>query len=245
MLKGYWQFPVEELSQRSLAFVTSRGTFQFTRVVMGARNSAAHFQNVMQAILEGLIFAGVLLYLDDILIYGASEVDIVHQLDLVLARLDARGIKLQPRKCDLFAQSLTWVGHKISASGVEIDPTWLTTTMSIPEPEDAAQLQQFLAACNWVRGKIPHFSEIVAPLQQLLQVALKGLRRRNKESARRVALDSVGWNADHSQCFTTIKEALTDAVCPSRTPAIRFRPVFIYRCQQGALGFDADTGTYG
>ena len=110
---------------------------------MGARNSAAHFQNVMQTILDGLIFAGVLLYLDDILIYGASEGDIVRQLDLVLTRLDARGIKLQPRNCDLFAQSLTWVGHKISAAGVEIDPTWLQTTMSIPEPQDEAQLQQF------------------------------------------------------------------------------------------------------
>ena len=84
--------------------------------------------------------------------------------------------------------------------------------VTIPEPTDAAQVQQFLAACNWVRGKILHYSEIFAPLQQLLQDALKGLRRRNKESARRVALDSVGLSVDHSQCFTTIKEALTDAV---------------------------------
>ena len=140
MLKCYWQFPVEEFSQRFLAFVTSRGTFHFTRVVMGARNSAAHFQRVMQVVLDGLIFAGVLLYLDDILIYGTTEPDIVRQLDLVLTRLDDRGIKLQPRKCDLFAQSLTWLGHKILAAGVEIDPTWLTTTMSILEPTGAVQL---------------------------------------------------------------------------------------------------------
>ena len=112
MLKGYWQFPVEQLSQRFLAFVTSQGTFHFTRVVMGARNSAAHFQQVMQTILDGLLFTGVLLYLDDILLYGECDADLVRILDLVLTRLDARGIKLQPRKCDLFARSLTWVGHK-------------------------------------------------------------------------------------------------------------------------------------
>ena len=212
MIKGYWQFPVELLSQRFLAFVTSQGTFQFTRVVMGARNSAAHFQQVMQTILDGLLFAGVLLYLDDILLYGEREDDLVRKLDLVLTRLDARGIKLQPRKCDLFARSLTWVGHKISADGVEIDPAWLQTTLSIPEPVDAAQLQQFLAACNWVRGKIPNYATIVAPLQQLLQTALKGLRKRNKESARRVTLVSVGWGDEHSKCFSDIKTALTDAV---------------------------------
>jgi hypothetical protein len=186
MLKGYWQFPVERDNQRFLAFVTTRGTFQFTRVVMGARNSTAHFQRVMQVVLDGPLFAGVLLYLDDILIYGHEEMDVVHQLYQVLERLNTRGIKLQPRKCELFAKSLTWVGHKISEAGVEIDPSWLTITTNIPSPTDAAQLQQFLAACNWVRSKIPRYAEIVAPLQSLLQVALKGLRRRNKDSARRV-----------------------------------------------------------
>ena len=99
MLKGYWQFPVERDSQRFLAFVTTRRTFQFTRVVIGSRNSAAHFQRVMQVVLDGLLLAGVLLYLDDILTYGHDEMDIVRQLDQVLERLNARNIKLQPRNC--------------------------------------------------------------------------------------------------------------------------------------------------
>ena len=50
---------------------------------MGVRNSAAHFQRVMKAVLDGLLFAGVLLYLDDILIYGRNEMDVVSQLDYV------------------------------------------------------------------------------------------------------------------------------------------------------------------
>ena len=212
LLKGYWQFPVDLQSQRFLAFITHRGIFQFTRVVMGARNSAAHFQRIMTEILDTMLFVGVLLYLDDILVYATNPVDLVNRLKEVLVRLRARGIFVQPRKCVIFAKCITWVGHHVNADGIAIDPSWLDTTLSIPAPVNAGELQQFLAAVNWVRGKIPCYAELVEPLQSLLQRSLKGLRKRNKSAAARVILHDKGWVEEHERTFNDIKAALTETV---------------------------------
>ena len=47
LLRGFWQFPVDEDSSYHWSFVSHNGQFKFNRVVMGGKNSAAHFQKVM------------------------------------------------------------------------------------------------------------------------------------------------------------------------------------------------------
>ena len=63
LLWEFWQFPIKEESKKYLAFVTHSGLYEFQRVVMGARNSANHFQKVMSEVLQGLVMQIVLLYI--------------------------------------------------------------------------------------------------------------------------------------------------------------------------------------
>ena len=65
--------------------------------------------------------------------------------------------------------------------GVEVDPERLKAFSAIPEPTDAAELQQFLAAANWVRGKVPEFATLAKPLQDLLNAVLAKAPRRTKK----------------------------------------------------------------
>ena len=50
LLRGFWQFPVEENSSYHWSFISHNGQFKFNRVVMGSENSAAHFQKFMQLV---------------------------------------------------------------------------------------------------------------------------------------------------------------------------------------------------
>ena len=212
LLRGFWQFPVEPGSTPALAFVTHEGLFEFTRVVMGARNSAAHFQKIMQSVLGDLVLVAVLLYLDDVLVYAKTEDELLDAIERVLECLRRANISVKPTKCDLYARKLVWCGHTVSAEGVSTDPAYVEAVRNMATPITAVELQQFLGSCGWVRTKIPAYAELIAPLQLLLNNALEGLKRRNARAAQRVLLADVGWGTEHADAFAAIKEALVAAV---------------------------------
>jgi len=87
LLKGYWQFPIAPHCRPRTSFATPFGTFQFARVVMGARNSASHFQRIMQEVLGELADTICAVYLDDILVYAETEQQLAANATKVLQRL--------------------------------------------------------------------------------------------------------------------------------------------------------------
>ena len=212
LLKGYWQFPVHSESEPLQAFATHDGLYQFTRVVMGSRNSAAHFQRIMQEILSELLWICVLLYLDDLLVFADNEDDLVAHIDRVLTLLNERGIKLQPKKATLFAEKVLWCGRLISGEGVTINPAFIETVQHMPYPAHAGELQSFLAAANWIRGYISNYAPTVAPLQQLLNAILSKCKRRNKHHASKVLLSAAGWGEEHILAFDRLRQSIAAAV---------------------------------
>ena len=212
LLKGFWQFPLSEPSCKYVAFATHAGQYEFTRVVMGAQNSSSHFQSVMHEVLYELIYAALLVFLDDILVFGGSEEELLDRIDAMLALLAAVNIKLKPQKCELFAKQLVWCGREISAAGVGIAPTFQHTLLEMATPTTAADLQQLIAAANWVRGMLPNFARIIEPLQDLLTVSLHGLKRKNKAAGARIRLLDKGWGQQHDDAFRDLKATVAHAV---------------------------------
>ena len=212
LLRGYWQFPLSEDSCKYMAFLTHKGVYEFTRVVMGARNSASHFQRVMTEIFDDLLNNGVIVYLDDILVYAKTEVELLGLIIEVFKRLLKAGIKLKPKKAELFSRSLLWCGYTIDEHGHSINPATVEAAQSMVAPTDAGQLQQFLASCNWVRGFLPAYAELVGPLQNLLLKAMTGLKRRTTAAASKVSLADHGWGKEHDASFAALKAALVTAV---------------------------------
>jgi hypothetical protein len=213
LVKGFWQFPLHPESCKYFAFATHRGLYQFTRVVMGARNAATHFQAIMAQMLESRVRAGdTLVYLDDILSFARSPGELAVVIELVLQILERHGLKLQPRKCTLFAKEMVWCGHHISESGVSVNPEFVRSLLDIPVPGTAADLQQFLAAANWIRGRIPSYSSVVAPMQDILQHALAGRSKRTKRVAAGISLVDVGWGVAHVEAFESVRRAIVQAV---------------------------------
>jgi hypothetical protein len=68
---------------------------------MGTINSAATFQRLMDAVLNGLAYQVCLAYLDDVIIFSRDLESHLVRMREVLLRLAAAGLKLKPSKCHM------------------------------------------------------------------------------------------------------------------------------------------------
>eukprot|EP00736_Rhodelphis_marinus_P010817 Rmarinus@m.15248 len=208
LYKGYWQFLMEPGSQRYFCFVVPDGVYRPTRIPMGCRISASWFQYCIEKTLDGLVRVTVLVYIDDILVMGETEEELLRNIREVLLRFLAHGIKLSPKKADLFSTSVEWCGQLISGDGVRVAPSRVEALISLPRPVTAAQLQNMLGAMGWIRDHLPEYARVTQPLTDLLNESLEGLKRsRSVTSAVK-----LGWTDDASRTFDEVKRLLLSAV---------------------------------
>lgn len=68
-----------------------------------------------------LNFTHLLVYLDDLIIFSKTF-EHLERLQLVFDQLQEHGLKLKPSKCQLIRQEVQYLGHLVSAAGVQADP---------------------------------------------------------------------------------------------------------------------------
>ena len=134
---------------------------------------------------------GVLQYLDDTLIHAPTKKLLYKRLELFLERMYLFGVFLKPKKCILWSKKITFLGWRISGNGVSVDLEKTKAISSVPTPKTAGELQQYLAAMQWLKSKMPNYNKVVAPLQEILNACLEGTRR-TKSAASKVSLSKFG-----------------------------------------------------
>ena len=121
---GYWQVCVDQASREKTAFITHSGLYEFKKMHMpfGLVNAPAKFQRLMEVVLNGLARDGYMMYLDDVWIVGRKFEENNDNLAKVFQRLRSAGITLKPKKCKFAQLQVTYLGHVVSAEGVQTDP---------------------------------------------------------------------------------------------------------------------------
>ena len=88
LTKGYYQAPLSVKSRAFTAFVTPDGTYEWTRCPMGLKNAGSYFQrSLCTHVLKELLHSKCELYIDDLIIFGATKEEYLSNLDEVLQRL--------------------------------------------------------------------------------------------------------------------------------------------------------------
>ncbi len=109
----------------------------------------------------------VMVYLDDIIVFGCTLEEHEERLLKVLDRLKECGLKVSIDKCQFCQSKVHYVGHIVSAAGVSPDPAKIEAVTRWKMPTDLKSLRSFLGFCGFYRRFIKDYSAIVRPLTEL------------------------------------------------------------------------------
>ncbi|XP_058448953.1 uncharacterized protein LOC131428910 [Malaya genurostris] len=184
--EAFLQVPLAKDSRKYTAFsVPGRGMFQFTRLPFGLVNSPATLARLMDQVLgRGKWEPYVFVYLDDIIVVSDA---FEHHLQLLKAVADC-----------LAKANLT-----INLDGLKVNPDKIQPILDYERPVTVTKLRRFLGMCGYYRRFIDRFSEVTAPLTDLLKTKSK----------------NIVWNSEAEIAFLEIKEFLV-------TPPVLVPPDF-------------------
>ena len=190
--QAYLQLQLDKESAVYTTINTHQGLYIYRRLPFGIASTPALFQKMMDTILQGI--PGVICYIDDILISTKDEAGHLDILERVLSRLQKHGMRLKMDKCQFLMSSVEYLGHKISANGIEATPAKVDAIINAPAPRNGTELRSFLGLVNYYGKFVANLSTVLHPLNNLLKADTKWK-----------------WDAACSKAFTQAKAELASA----------------------------------
>ena len=191
---GYNLIRIKEGDEWKTAFRTRYGHFEYLVMPFGLANAPATFQNMMNEIFKDMSDSGVVIYLDDILIYSEYEVDHIALVKRELTRLQEHKPSIAPEKCKWHKSKVNYLGYIISAEGVEMDQEEIKTLLEWNAPETVKDIQSFLGFANFYRRFIEGYYKLTRPLTDLAKKSEKFF-----------------WSAECDKAFQELKSRFTSA----------------------------------
>ncbi|KAK0597462.1 hypothetical protein LWI29_025511 [Acer saccharum] len=160
----------------------------------GLTNAPSTFMSLMNHVLRAFIRKFVVVYFDDILIYGKNLADHVQHLKSVLDVLRKEKLFANLKKCTFCTNNLVFLGFVVSAQGIHVDSEKIRAIQEWPSPTNVGNVRSFHGLASFYRRFVKDFSTLVAPLTEVIK-------------------KNVGfkWGEEQEKAFQLIKQKLTNA----------------------------------
>ena len=169
LTSGFWQVGMSDEDAAKTAFMTPDGLYEFTAMPFGLCNAPATFQRLMDQVLGDLRYEYALVYLDDVMIHSATFEDHLVHIESVLSCLQKASLACKLKKCFFAQPSTVYLGHVVSAKGIEPEPAKLEAVKELVPPTDKKGIRMFLGFVGYYRKFIENFSAVAKPLNSLLR----------------------------------------------------------------------------
>ncbi len=167
MTKGYWQLGLAPAVRQATAFITWMGIFVWNRIPMGLQPAASYFQYCMlMIVLAGLAY--VICeeeYIDDIIVHGQDDPDLLVNLRQVFERCRQYHIAFNPEKSKIGLDG----GPSTSADGIHFSAEQISEVAEFSTPIGAKGLRSFLGLANYFRDHhVRHYADMERPMRDVL-----------------------------------------------------------------------------
>lgn len=190
---GYHQVRMDPLDIEKTAFRTHHGHFEFLVMPFGLSNAPSTFQALMNEVFKPHLRQFVLVFFDDILIYSKTWDDHLTHIGIVFELLRAHNLYVKRSKCSFGETQVAYLGHVVSETGVAADTNKVQAIIDWPQPQSTTTLRGFLGLAGYYRKFIRNYSQLAAPLTNMLKRNL------------------FQWDDTSLTSFDTLKKALATA----------------------------------
>ena len=191
---GYHQIRVAPEDTPKTAILTHYGAYEFLVLPFGMTSSPSTFMRLMNDIYHDMLDSGVIIFLDDILVYGPDQETHDKVLQEVLSRLRKHKLYAKKEKCEFGVKRLEFLGHIIDQDGLHTEPSKVKAVMEWPPLQSTKDIQCFLGLANYYHRFINGYSSIVQPLTRLLRKDVQWQ-----------------WTNMEQEAFDNLKQALSSA----------------------------------
>ena len=211
---GFWQIPLSPASCELTTFITPFGRYQFRRLPFGITSGPEVFHRSMKHMLADI--EGTDCFIDDVIVWGATEKEHDERLRRVLDRCKQNGLRLNPLKCRFRQSQVKYFGHVVDRDGVHADGEKIHAVTSMPKPKDREELRRYMGMIAYLAKFLPHHSQVSGPLRELLR----------KETA-------WVWTPAHDEAYDRLQALITKS------------PVLAYYSPEAPITVSADASSYG
>ncbi|PKU84463.1 putative mitochondrial protein [Dendrobium catenatum] len=158
-------------------------------------NASTIFMDLMNRVFKEYMDQFVIVFIDDILVYSASEEDHARHLSIVLDTLRQHQLYAKFSKCKFWLKSISFLGHVVSDEGISVDPQKIQAIADWPRPTTVFEVRSFLGMAGYYRKFVKGFSQISMPLTRLTQKSV-----------------AFVWTLECEASFQKLKDCLTSAL---------------------------------
>ena len=171
MLKGYWQIPLTQRAREISAFVTPSGLYQYKVMPFGMKNAPATFQRMVNKLVRDI--DGCEGYIDDVVIFSDNWSDHIRQIKCFFQIMREAKLTINLMKSEFGKATVKYLGHIVGQGQVRPLDAKIQTIAKFPIPTSRKELARFLGMAGYYRNFCLNFSEIAAPLTNLLSKKVK------------------------------------------------------------------------
>src|SRR3954466_7248352 len=139
----------------------------------GLTNAPAVFMDMMSGIFRPFLNKFVVVFVDDILIYSASEAEHAEHLGIALQLLRDNKLYAKLSKCEFWLPEVKFLGHVVSGKGIAVDEEKVAAVKDWRTPRTVFDIRSFLGLAGYYRRFVQDFAKLASPLTRLTRKDVK------------------------------------------------------------------------
>jgi hypothetical protein len=160
---------MKESDQLATSFITPFGMYCYITMSFSLRNAGATYQRCMNHVFGEHIGRTVKAYVDDIVVKTRKASDLLSDLETAFKCLKAKGVKLNPEKCDFEVPRGMLLGFIVSKRGIEANPEKIAASTNMGPIKDLKGVQRVMGCLAALSRFISCLDERGLPLYRLLR----------------------------------------------------------------------------
>jgi transposase InsO family protein len=215
LTSGFHQTELAEESREFGAFIALGRIYQPTRVFMGLKNAPSYFQRMVATrVLRELVGTICEIYIDDIIVWGATEKEYITNLGKVFNRLREHNVTINPKKVELCLNEVDFLGHLLKPYGITMSKKKIDKVIQFKKPETLSEMHSFLGLANYFREFVAGFEEVAHPLRKLVDQTTEEAHELNPSNSRkltkRMKQTELEWTPETDKAWEDMKECIAN-----------------------------------